>query len=573
MAESVDPRQAAVSAQVPSPVAPKDNGPNATGATWGPIPQMTAGMTFAEIGQTGLRQFSGFTREEFLQQLIGRQGAQKYREMRDNSPIIGAILFAIESTMKKVEWRVMPPDDGPESQEMVDFVESLKNDMTETWNDTITEDLSMLPFGFAFKEIVYKKRLGRDPGPDPQRPGHDLARSEYDDGKIGWKRLTLRYQDTILKWFFDENGQVKGVTQQPWVGPLVDIPIEKGLLFRAKPFKNNPEGISILRQSYVPYYYMKRMQEQEAIWAERMSGVPVLTIPGALMEAARSGASDATAALAAFQKIVTNVRMDGQMGIILPSDTYGGNNGPSNVPQYSFKLVTPEGRGGFDWGKSIERYSTQIMTSVLADFLVLGHTARGTQSLADNKVDMFFQAIEGYLNANAAVYNRHALPRLWKLNGFDQDNMPHFEPDLAVRVDLDALSNFILRLSQAGMPLFPNEDLQSYVLDAAGLPDVIEDDALRAAGLAEHQLDNVDEKDATLLDNLQNPPEPAKGAPPGKGGKSNGAIEKLLGKPPTRLEKMLIASIARRQVRHAGPKFGVSTTQKRKANGHLHGRQ
>jgi hypothetical protein len=32
------------------------------------------------------------------------------------------------------------------------------------------------------------------------------------------------------------------VTQQPWIGPLVDIPIEKGLLFRAKPYKNNPEG-------------------------------------------------------------------------------------------------------------------------------------------------------------------------------------------------------------------------------------------------------------------------------------------------------------------------------------------
>jgi len=296
----------------------------------------------------------------------------------------------------------------------------------------------------------------------------------------------------------------------------------------------------------------------------------VLTVPSALMEAARSGASDASAALAAFQKIVTNVRMDEQMGIILPSDTYGGNNGPSNVPQYKFELITPQGRGGFDWGKTIERYSTQMLMSVLADFLSLGHSARGTQALADNKVDMFFQAIEGFLNSNAAVYNRHALPRLWKLNGMGQDIMPQIEPDLAARVDLDALSNFILRLSQAGMPLFPNEDLQSYILDAAGLPDVIEDDALRAAGLAEHQLDNVDEKDATVLDNLQNPPEPAKGAPPGKGGKSNGAIEKLLGKPPTRLEKMLIASIARRQIRHAGPKFGVST-RKRKGNGHAHG--
>src|SRR5215472_7929656 len=96
----------AESAQVASPPRPKEGGPFVTGATWGNIPQMTGGMTFSELGQTGLRQFSGWVREEFLPNLVGRQGAQKYREMRDNSPIIGALLFAIRATMRKVEWRV-----------------------------------------------------------------------------------------------------------------------------------------------------------------------------------------------------------------------------------------------------------------------------------------------------------------------------------------------------------------------------------------------------------------------------------------------------------------------------------
>jgi len=40
------------------------------------------------------------------------------------------------------------------------------------------------------------------------------------------------------------------------------------------------------------------------------------------------------------------------------------------------------GRGSFDFEKAIGRYSVQMMTSVLADFLQLGHEARGTQSLA-----------------------------------------------------------------------------------------------------------------------------------------------------------------------------------------------
>jgi len=342
------------------------------------------------------------------------------------------------------------------------------------------------------------------------------------------------------------------VTPQPWVGPLVDIPIEKGLLFRAKPFKNNPEGISVLRNSYVPYYYMKRLQEQEAIWAERMSGVPVMSVPSELFEAAQAGDSKAAAAIEAFKRIVTNVRQDEQMGILKPSNVWQnpGDTGSGSAEMYKFELVVPQRGGSFDWEKTITRYSVQMMTSVLADFLQLGHESRGTQSLAVSKVDMFFQAIEGFLNSSAAVIDRFGTPRLWKLNGMDQDLMPHIEPDLAQRVDLDVLSQFVLRLSQSGMPLFPNEDLQSYILDAAGLPDVSDDRALQAAGMADHQLDRDDEKQDVALDRMKEPPPPPMMTP---------------------LQKMIAASVARRMIRHGGPRFGIST-RKRAGQRHAHKR-
>ena len=130
----------------------------------------------------------------------------------------------------------------------------------------------------------------------------------------------------------------------------------------------------------------------------------------------------------------------------------------------------------------------------------------------------------------------------------DLNTWPKIEPDLAPRVDLDVLSNFVLRLSQAGMPLFPNEDLQTYILDAGGLPDVIDEEALQAAGLLTEQLDTQDYKDQTALERMQAPPQlppPVKGGPntPGR----------------TPLEKMILASLARRMIRKAGPKFGVHT--------------
>src|SRR6266536_4872456 len=63
--------------------------------------------------------------------------------------------------------------------------------------------------------------------------------------------------------------------------------------------------------------------------------------------------------------------------------------------------------------------------------------------------------------------------------------MPKIQPELAQRVDLDVLSNFVLRLSQAGMPLFPDEELESYIRDAGGMPDVADERALQVAGMSD----------------------------------------------------------------------------------------
>lgn len=441
-------------------------------------PPMSSDLTFKSMGSTGLRQFSGWVREEFLPQLVGRQAARVYREMQDNSPTVGAIIFAIQQSMRQVDWRVTPPADSPECMEKVEFVESIMDDMSTSWSDFVAETLTMLPYGYAPHEIIYKRRLGRAPkGKTPE--GRPLAGSKFDDGLIGLRSLPIRGQDTILKWFFDPDGEITGLTQQPWVGRLTDIPAQKLLLFRPKAHKNNPEGYSILRTAYRPYYFTKRLEEQEAVYLERMSGTPEYTVPNALLLAAAANPPDpaAMAALTEIKRIITNIRIDEQMGLIRPSDTYLNTDGSvSSVPQYGFSYVMPQGsRTAANFDPSIERYKLDIMTSVLADFLTLGHSSRGTQSLADTKVDLFFQAIEGWLASNADVLNNVLLPRLWTLNNFDFETMPAIEPDMPQRVDLDALGNFVLQLSQAGMPLFPNPQVENYLLDVAGLPELSEE--------------------------------------------------------------------------------------------------
>jgi hypothetical protein len=223
----------------------------------------------------------------------------------------------------------------------------------------------------------------------------------------------------------------------------------------------------------------------EAILIERMSGFPVVYVPSSLIDGATATANGqpsnpaAVQALEAYKKLVTSTRVNDQMGAILPSDTYRDATGNvTNVRMYEFKFETPaQSRGGIETDKIIGRHKLDMLMTLLADFVVLGHEVRGTNNLAVTKVDMFFGAIEGWLNGLAAVLNRYALPRLWEMNGLNPDLMPQYEPDLAQRVDLDGLGTFIGNLAAAGMPLFPDDELERFLRESAGLPEVTDPEA------------------------------------------------------------------------------------------------
>lgn len=476
-------------------------------------------MTFREIGQSGLRQWSGYVREEFLPNLIGRQGIRTYREMIDSSPIIGGLMTAFSATLRKVDWRTEAPENGKTDQAKIDFADSLREDMSVSWEDTMGETMSMLGYGFAPQEILYKKRDGMQE--DPTIPS-----SKFNDGLIGWRKLPIRGQDTVLKWFFGPNGEILGLTQQPWNAPIRDVPIEKMLLFRNGIHKNNPEGRSLLRNAYRNYFFIKRIEEQEAILFERLNGLPVMRVPLALLDAAEGGDATAIATVALFKKIATNLRIDEQMGVLLPSDVHPALGGATtSAKMYDLELLTPQmSMRGVVSTDVLNRHSTNILISVMADFLAMGHSTRGTQSLAEVKVDVFFQSVESILNSTAAIYNRYALPRAWRLNGFDPATMPDYIPDMAQRVDLDVLSNFVLRMSQAGMPLFPDQEMQSALLDIAGLPDIQDPGALSAA-------------EASASYALEYAP-PMPGPTSAGGGKPN--LQKTL------FGRMIMASMARR---------------------------
>lgn len=140
-----------------------------------PPPPLTNAQLFEELGSTGLTRFGGSVYEEFIKELRLKGAPQTYKEMRENSPVISAVLFAIEMSLRRVTFSFEPPDD--KDHELSDFLDSCLDDMSTSWQDTLSQILTMLQYGFSLHELVYKVRKGLDKSPE----------SKYDDGRIGWR--------------------------------------------------------------------------------------------------------------------------------------------------------------------------------------------------------------------------------------------------------------------------------------------------------------------------------------------------------------------------------------------------
>lgn len=493
------------------------------------------------VGSTGLRQYGGFLSEEFLRQLTGETGRRTLREMSDNDPIIGGILFALTTMFRSVDWHVQaaedperakreakkmadkkaksmaeqqaamqaaapPPDQvdpisgqvkpgipkvaappgqdprlaqgangGPPLDDEIEeeepptpceegaaFLEEILDDMEFPIEAVMAEIASMFVYGFAPHEILWKRRIG----PDEKDPA---KRSRHDDGKIGLRGLPLRKQQSIYRWDIDNaTGTILGVWQQPFSGGQVYIPIDKMLLFRTSEEGNNPEGRSILRNAYRPWYFKRRLEEIEAIGVERdLAGLPVASIPSKYMAADADPADRAL--YETYKRLVSNIRRDTNDGLVIPS-----NVDPSGNKLFSIELMNTGGSRSIQTDPILMRYAKEIATSVLADFLFLGQGKTGSFALSDNKTDMFKQSVTAFLQTVAGEFNRKLIPAIWSLNDLPEDTMPKLVPGDVEKGNLDATGQFLSAMASAGAALFPDEELENHLRKQAGWPPVPE---------------------------------------------------------------------------------------------------
>jgi len=418
-----------------------------------------------ELGVSGQNTYSGLPyADEFLVDLRGNKAIQKYREMRDNNATIGAVMYAVEQTLRDVEIKVVPIDNSPAAQDAADFMKSILDDMDHSLDDHIAEALSFLTYGFSWFETVYKVRGGE--------ARSSKKNSKYNDGKIGVKKLAIRAPWTVYRFEVDhENSEILGMHQMvTWGKPAIYIPVEKSIYYRTTSLNNDPSGRSVLRNAYVAYTYLNRIQSYEAIAIEReLHGVPVGRMPAEYLS------SDATVDQAAlrqqFERILRDLKNNEQGYALLPSDLYVDVDGkPTNQRLMDIELITANGTRAINTDPVIQRYQHDIARSVMAEFMMLGGGATGSYALSKTKTDLFLRSMESYINSIVDTLNKQLVESIWRLNGLSWDIMPKLVAGDVAPHDLRELAVFLRNLNGASIDISNQGDTVAELLHVAELP-------------------------------------------------------------------------------------------------------
>ncbi len=410
----------------------------------------------AEMGINTKQRMGRNLYDDFLPQLRGQRAAQTYREMSDNDPTISGVLFAVNNLLSELTWTAVPPEaekENPAAQEQADFVNECMEDMSSAWGEHVTTALTMLPYGFSSFEIVYRLR-------------NEESGSKHDDGKWGWRKFGYRPQDTIMQIVTDPTGGLEGVEQQTNRQGTVLIPIEKLLHYRTTAARG-PEGVSMLRGAYVPWFRKKRAEELMLVGIERdLAGFPIAWIPAEEI-------IGQTSTYTMWKQTITRMKRDEMEGAVLPLEYDENGNKIFDIEL----LSAGSGRDRIAGVLQVTRaWANDIAGSMLADWVGLGRDAVGSRALAAPKIDIWLKALETFADNIADTLSRHGIPRLMALNGVPRNLNPVLTHSPVEDIDLEALGQFMLRTGQAGMTWFGSEggEVERETMELAGFDSVFD---------------------------------------------------------------------------------------------------
>lgn len=430
---------------------------------------------FEQLAVAGYSRTGNQVNDDFLPKLNGKQGRRILRQMAENDETIGGVLFAMSSVYRSVQWLFDPSDkDDPEavrySEWLQDAIENKMGDPRgalpdDTWSAFVQTWTDVDVFGWGWYDVWIK---------------------DLDDGSVGIARLVPVAAETLGGWDIEEpTGYVRGIYQRsPNQGTTTLIARDRSLHLISSPNKGNPEGLSLLRTAYRPWYYKKVNMEIESILAERGTGFPVITVNADIKKAANDPnlpeqqRQAAQAMVDNYEQIVANIKRNEQSGLVIYSKPYvSGFDNETGVTTYGgeqqvkLEFVTPNQTSSVDIDRTIKRLDTSIARALLADFMFFGTGGNtGNNANLGNRTELWIRAMQSRIDSIVECVNRQLIPQLWSLNAFPDEYRPTLRAGSISKDSIETLTTALARLAQAGAPVFPDPELQEFVYKEAGLP-------------------------------------------------------------------------------------------------------
>lgn len=398
------------------------------------------------IGYSGLKIFDGVVETESVSDLKYPKSNETFEKMLLH-PAINAPIELHKSMIGKATYRVIAPRDASDiEKKQTTLIESMLLDMEDSLESVVADACSMLVYGFAPMEKVFRRRT-KDSG------------SLYNDGLIGVRKISLRHQKSISKFIFDDQGEnVIGIKQDitllsdPYnryknvssTSPV--IPRSKFLLFTAGTSKANPFGTSPLRNVYIPWRFLTNIEDLETSGvAKDLQGMMVMWLPAEYMSADASPEQKQFFQYA--QNVVRNSQMNSQSGLVMPK-VYDPD---TRQPLFDVQLLSTEGKKNYDTTSIKEYYRMMIFIGLSADILLQGNTSVGSFALGSLKNSLTGQAVENHLKHIVEVLNNDLIRQLYELNGWNAARRCKIDYEGFSETNLEDYSKAIQRMGATAM--------------------------------------------------------------------------------------------------------------------------
>lgn len=441
------------------------------------------------LGESGRLQRAGvLIEDDHNPELTGLQGIRELDRMhRADADARGAVRMVANPILSST-WSIDPygGEDADENAEQVAaFVE---------W--AIFEYLGWRTHLWTVLDVVL---------PIGHAPFEEIWELADHDGTDRWAcKLALRLPRSIWRFHQDDAGRLTAIEQQTRRG-MVTIPAEQLVYYRLSARGDNWRGESLLRSAYKHFHYKEKLELIAAIGEERFAvGTPIAYPP-------QSYSDDKRDALA---EVLGNLRTH-ESGFVVADFPHAqfAEKGTGGV----IEILQPTAQ--HDVVPLLNYHSGKIASSVLQEFMRLGHAEVGAKATAETQANPFMEfceAISGVVVEDTV--NEQLIPKLVALNFPHAEGLPRLRGSLIDQTSVAELADAVGKLVTASA-ITVDPGLEDWLREYMGMPTIdpqVREDAEAAAQAAAQAAAKAGEQPTHQPTDEPGGDEDAAGRPPSK---------------------------------------------------------